>query len=169
MVVSKKENTTVHGAIEDKTQTNLTAYYNLDAIISVGYRVNSSKATQFRMWATNVLKNHLIRGYTINEKRLEVLNKTIEIQTKMLAHSMSVDVNDIDFVIKSYTNALSLLDDYDHQCVSKPNELTNNIYELTYDECIEVIGKMAHYGTTDVFGVEKEKGKFEGILAAVYQ
>ena len=108
VVVSKKENTTVHGAIEGKTQTSLTAYYNLDAIISVGYRVNSSKATQFRMWATNVLKNHLIKGYTINEKRLEVLNKTIEIQTKMLAHSMSVDVNDIDFVIKSYTNALSL-------------------------------------------------------------
>ena len=144
-------------------------HYSLDMILSVGFRVKSKNGIVFRRWAMDILNKYLLDGYAINEKRLEVLIKKIEIQTKMLAHSMSVDVDDIDFVIKSYTNALSLLDDYDHRCVIRPIELSDNTYELTYDECKDVIGKMAHYGTTDVFGVEKEKGKFEGILAAVYQ
>ncbi|MEF2609367.1 MAG: RhuM family protein [Faecalicoccus sp.] len=142
------------------------SFYSLDVIISVGYRVKSQRGITFRKWATSILKDYMIEGYAVNKKRLEVLNKTIEIQSRMLATAYEIDEKELLDVIEAYQNALSLLDDYDHGSLSKP-EGTDFIYRLTYEECRELIDKMKF--ESDVFGVEKEKGKLNGILAAVYQ
>lgn len=140
--------------------------YNLDMILAVGYRVKSPNGIIFRKWATSILKNYMIKGYTINQKRLDALHKTVEIQTRILASTLELDEKEVLNVIETYANALSLLDDYDHGLLSKP-EGTNSIYRLSYQECRELIDKMKF--DSDVFGVEKEEGKLNGILAAVYQ
>ena len=141
-------------------------YYNLNVIISVGYRVKSQRGIAFRKWATSILKDYMIKGYTINQKRLDALHKTVEIQTRILASTLELDEKEVLNVIETYANALSLLDDYDHGLLSKP-EGTDFIYRLSYQECRELIDKMKF--DSDVFGVEKEEGKLNGILAAVYQ
>jgi len=143
-------------------------YYNLDVIISVGYRVKSKRGTEFRQWANNVLKQYIIQGYAINEKRLEALEKTVEIQTKMLADALDVEEADILKAVNHYTDALLLLDQYDHQVVPRP-EGNAPVYRITYEECKMMVNAMRDSFQTDVFGVEKEKGKVEGIIAAVYQ
>ena len=102
-------------------------YYNLDVIISVGYRVKSQRGIAFRKWATSVLKDYMIKGYAINQKRLEALNKTIQIQSRILASTLELDEAEVFNVIEAYANALSLLDDYDHGSIlmiaeSKPEE-----------------------------------------------
>lgn len=142
--------------------------YNLDMIISVGYRVKSQRGILFRRWANNILKDYLVQGYAINNKKISALNKTIEIQNKMLSSSLNIDESSLVNVISEYTKALDLLDDYDHQCVRKPNG-RKSIYRLEYKECRKIIDSMKFGGTSSVFGVEKESGKLDGILAAVYQ
>ena len=144
----------------------LVPFYSLDVIISVGYRVKSPNGIIFRKWATSILKDYMIKGYSINQKRLDALNKTIEIQSRMLASTLEIDAKEVLSVIETYSNALSLLDDYDHGTISKPKG-KNSIYELTYKECRDLIDSMKF--NSSVFGVEKEKGKLEGILAAIYQ
>ena len=94
--------------------------YNLDLILSVGYRVNSKRGIAFRRWANNVLKQYIIQGYAINEKRLAALQKTIDIQTRMLACTLNVEEADILRAVNLYTDALVLLDQYDHQTLEKP-------------------------------------------------
>lgn len=89
-------------------------------IISVGYRVKSLRGIIFRRWANKVLKEYLIQGYSINKKKIEVLNKTISIQNKMLASTLNIDEEELVNVIDEYTKALDLLDDYDHQRITKP-------------------------------------------------
>lgn len=140
--------------------------YNLDMILAVGYRVKSPNGIIFRKWATSILKDYMIKGYTINQKRLDALHKTVEIQTRILASTLELDEKEVLNVIETYANALSLLDDYDHGLLSKP-EGTDFIYRLSYQECRELIDKMKF--DSDVFGIEKEEGKLNGILAAVYQ
>ena len=140
--------------------------YDLDMIISVGYRVNSKKGIAFRKWASRILKDYMLKGYAVNEKRLEALNKTVEIQSCMISSLTETPEDEVYEVVKRYTEALTLLDDYDHQCLNRP-EGTDTIYRLSYEECRKLIDSMAF--DSDVFGVEKEKGKLEGILAAVYQ
>ena len=142
--------------------------YNLDMILSVGYRVNSKRGIAFRRWANSVLKQYVIKGYAINEKRLEALEKTVEIQTKMLADALDVEESDILQAVNQYTDALLLLDQYDHQVVPRP-EGNRPIYRITYEECCKMVDAMRDSFQTDVFGLEKEKGKVEGIIAAVYQ
>ncbi len=166
VVVANFATTTAHGAIEGKTQTHLTEHYNLDMIISVGYRVKSNRGIAFRKWANNVLKDYMLKGYAINEKRLEALNKTIEIQSRMISSLTETPQDEVYEVVKKYTDALSLLDEYDHQCLKKPDG-SDTVYRLTYEECRALIDSMAF--DSGVFGIEKEKGKLEGILAAVYQ
>ena len=166
VVVAKFATTTQHGAIKEKQQTHMVEYFNLDVIISVGYRVKSPNGIIFRKWATSILKDYMIKGYSINQKRLYALNKTIEIQSRMLASSLDIDAKEVLNVIETYSNALSLLDDYDHGTISKPKG-KNSIYELTYKECKDLIDSMKF--NSSVFGIEKEKGKLEGILAAIYQ
>ena len=143
-------------------------YYNLDMILAVGYRVKSPNGIVFRKWATSILKDYMIKGYAINNKRLEILNKTVAIQSKMLASALDIEEKEVLNVIDAYSNALSLLDDYDHGCISKPKG-NDSIYRLTYEECRAIIDSMKYNGFSDVFGVEKEPGKLNGIIAAVYQ
>lgn len=142
--------------------------YNLDMIISVGYRVKSQRGILFRKWANKILKEYLIQGYSINQKRISALNKTIEIQNKMLASSLNIEQEALVNVIEEYTKALDLLDNYDHQCLIKPKG-NESIYKLTYSDCRTIIDLMKFKTTSSVFGVEKEEGKLNGILAAVYQ
>ena len=168
VVVAKFATTTQHGAIEGKTQTHMTEYYNLDVIISVGYRVKSRRGIEFRRWANKVLKDYIIKGYAINYKRLEALQKTVEIQAKMLATAIEGDSDEVLKAVNLYTQALTLLDKYDHQSLEKP-EGNQPIYRITYADCRAMVDRMEDSFKSDVFGVEKEPGKIEGILAAVYQ
>lgn len=141
---------------------------NLDMIISVGYRVNSKRGIIFRRWASRILKDYLIRGYAINQKRLENLGKTIDIQNRMLAYSLNIDRDELAKVINEYTRALDLLDSYDHQTLTKPKGEKSD-YVLTYEEAREIIDGMKFNDMSNVFGIEKEKGKLNGIIQQVYQ
>lgn len=142
--------------------------HNLDMIISVGYRVNSKRGIVFRQWANSVLKDYLIKGYAINQKRLEALNKTIDIQNRMLSYSLNIDKEELSKVINEYTRALDLLDSYDHQTLVKPKGSKSN-YVMTYQEAREIIDSMKFNDMSQVFGVEKEEGKLNGIISQVYQ
>lgn len=143
-------------------------YYNLDVIISVGYRVKSKRGVEFRKWANTVLKQYIIDGCAVNEKRLEALQKTVEIQTRMLSDVLSVDASEVLRAVNQYTEALSVLDKYDHQSLDKP-EGHEPIYRITYEACMRMVSHMKDTFNTDVFGVEKEPGKVDGIISAVYQ
>ena len=165
------------GELDEKTSVGISdkstggrksKIYNLDVIISVGYRVKSKRGTEFRQWANSVLKQYIIEGYAINEKRLKALERTVDIQTKMLADALDVEESDILQAVNQYTDALLLLDQYDHQVVPKP-DASEPIYRITYEECCTMVDAMRDSFQTDVFGLEKEKGKVEGIIAAVYQ
>ena len=153
-----------HTASDGKKYT--VQYYNLDMILAIGYRVKSSNGIIFRKWATSILKDYMLKGYAINQKRLEALNRTVEIQSRIIASTLELDEKEVLNVIETYANALSLLDDYDHGCITKPDG-KETLYRLSYDECQTLIDKMKF--ESDVFGVEKEKGKLNGILAAIYQ
>ena len=143
-------------------------HYNLDMIISVGYRVKSNRGVEFRRWANGILKQFILNGYAINEKRLQALQKTVDIQTKMIANTMEIEAEDVLKAVSLYTDALQLLDQYDHQTLEKPVG-KQPVYRITYDDCRTMINHMEDSFKSDVFGVEKEVGKVEGILAAVYQ
>lgn len=143
-------------------------YYNLDVIISVGYRVKSQNGIIFRKWATSILKDYMIKGFAVNEKRLEALDKTIQIQSRMLASALNIEEKEVLNVIEAYSNALTLLDDYDHGTIPKPDGIAS-IYCLSYEECRSLIDSMKYGNFSSVFGVEKELGKLNGIIAAVYQ
>lgn len=144
------------------------AYYSLDVIISVGYRVKSQRGIEFRQWANRVLKQYIINGYAINEKRLQALEKTVDIQTRMLANTLELEEKDVLCAVNEYTDALLLLDQYDHQALVKPTGQVP-IYRITYEECVSMVKRMRDTFNTDVFGVEKEAGKVRGIIAAIYQ
>ena len=142
--------------------------YNLDVIISVGYRVKSQRGILFRRWANKVLKEYLVQGVAINQKRIEVLNKVVDIQNRMLAYSLDIDKEELVKVIDGYTRALDLLDGYDHQTLEKPKGSKSD-YVMTYQEAREIIDSMKFNNMSSVFGVEKEEGKLNGIIAQVYQ
>ena len=152
-------------------------FYNLDLIISVGYRVNSKRGTQFRIWATNLLKQHLINGYTINEKRLkEQTQKLSDLQNtiKILERTIENQVKELDEakgllkVISDYSYALTILDEYDHQDVKMRDTTKREAYILSYEEAVEVINSMKTEFSTGLFGNEKDES-FKGSLGAIYQ
>lgn len=145
-----------------------TKLYNLDVIISVGYRVKSKRGVEFRQWANEILKQYILKGYAVNKKRLQALEKTVDIQTKMLANVLDVEEADILKAVNEYTDALLLLDQYDHQTLKKPSGKMPT-YRITYDECVTMVNNMRDSFNTNVFGVEKESGKVKGIIAAIYQ
>ncbi|MCQ2797823.1 MAG: virulence RhuM family protein [Bacilli bacterium] len=155
-----------HTASDGKTYTF--DFYNLDAIISIGYRVKSENGIIFRRWASEILKDYMLKGYAANERKLEALNKTIELQSKIIATAYEIDSNDVKKVVDSYIDALTLLDNYDHQCVPEIKRDERHV-PLTTDDIRTIVENMEYYGKSDVFGVEKEKGKVDGILGAVYQ
>ena len=161
-----KENNTQKMRVDGVKQK--VPFYSLDVIISVGYRVKSRRGTEFRQWANKVLKQYIINGYAINEKRLLALNRTVEIQSKIIANALEVEESDILRAVNLYTDALLLLDQYDHQSLSKPSG-RKPLYCMTYGDCRTIINQLEDSFSSDVFGVEKEAGKLEGILAAVYQ
>ena len=146
----------------------LVPFYTLDVIISVGYRVKSNRGIEFRRWANDVLKDYVIKGYAVNDKRLEALQKTVEIQSKMISSILEIDGEDVLRAVMQYTEALTILDRYDHHSLGKP-EGTPSIYRITYADCRKMVDNMEDTFKSDVFGLEKEIGKVEGILAAVYQ
>ena len=139
-------------------------YYNLE----VGYRVKSKRGVEFRQWSNEILKQYILKGYAVNKKRLQALEKTVDIQTKMLANALDVEEADILKAVNEYTDALLLLDQYDHQALKKPSGKMPT-YRITYDECVTMVNNMRDSFNTDVFGVEKEAGKVKGIIAAIYQ
>ncbi|SDL15464.1 Fic/DOC family protein [Kandleria vitulina] len=143
-------------------------FYSLDVIISVGYRVKSKRGIEFRQWASKILKQYMIDGYAINEKRLHALQKTVDIQTRMLADALNVEEKDVLRAVNLYTDSLILLDQYDHQAIVKPTG-AKPIYRITYDDCKTMVSHMRDSFDTDVFGVEKEVGKVNGIISAIYQ
>ena len=145
-------------------------YYNLDMIISVGYRVKSQNGIVFRKWATNVLKEHLLKGYTINQKRLEYLEKTvqlIDIATRANERLEGNDAKEVLKVIGNYSKALDLLDDYDHRCINKPKGINSDI-KISYDECMSIISMLRFNEKSDIFAIERNRG-LESIINNIYQ
>ena len=146
-------------------------HYNLDMVISVGYRVNSLRGTQFRIWATNVLRQHLVQGYTVHERRLKELNQAVRLVADV-AHRRTLSGDEATAlleVVADYAYALEVLDDYDHQRVHLGEVSPGLVAALELDEARQVIARMGErFGATGLFGREKDEG-LEGSLAAVMQ
>ncbi len=145
-------------------------YYNLDMILSVGYRVKSKNGIIFRKWANQILKNYMLKGYAVNQKRLEYLEKTIkliDIANRIDERLEGNDAKEILKVIGEYSKALDLLDDYDHRTLKK---VKGNIDErkIKYDDCIEIINKLRFSEESSLFAVERDKG-LESIICNIYQ
>ena len=135
-------------------------FYNLDMIISVGYRVNSKRGVIFRKWANKVLKDYLIKGYAINNKRLESLEKTVkllDIASRGYERINGDESKEILRVINNYNNALNLLDDYDHRRITKPSGTKNN-KQVTYEDCMNIITKLKFNSDSDLFSLERNEG-----------
>ena len=144
-------------------------FYNLDMIISVGYRVNSKQGIVFRKWATGILKDYMLKGYAVNQKRLEYLEKTIKLID--IAGRIDDELNggealEIIKVINNYSNALDLLDDYDHNRISKPNG-TKNKKRICYEDCMEIIGELRFNSDSDLFALERNYG-LKSIIDDIY-
>ena len=140
------------------------AIYSLDVIISVGYRVKSQRGVEFRRWANSVLKDYILKGYAVNDKRINQLGQIVQIMKRA---ENQLDAQQVLSVVESYSTALDMLDDYDHQSLAKPkgNRAT---YVLTYDECRSVIDRMKFVSDSDLFGNEKDES-FKGSIGAIYQ
>ena len=140
------------------------AYYSLDVIIPVGYRVRSKRAVEFRKWASKVLKQYILKGYAANEQRMRQLGEVIKIMKRT---GNMLEARQILDVVESFSTALDLLDDYDHQCISKPKG-SEATYVLSYEECRELIDGMKFSADSDLFGNEKDDS-FKASIAAIYQ
>ncbi len=171
-VVAKNATTAADGKIYQVD------YYNLDVIISVGYRIKSKRGTQFRIWANKVLKEYLIKGFSINEKRLTQQNeqlKELQESVKLLGNVLNYKAlsNDESVgllkIISDYAYALDILDQYDYQTLEIKDTSEREPYQLTYDEAINQIelAKKAH-GNSDLFGNEKDES-FKSSLGTIYQ
>lgn len=148
----------------------LVPFYNLDVIISVGYRVKSKNGVSFRKWANKILKDYMIKGYAVNKKRLEYLEKTvrlIDIANRIDNRLENNDAKEILKVIGDYTKALDLLDDYDHKCLTRPKGNKNN-KKITYEDCVDIIKKLRFNEESDIFAIEREKG-LKSIIGNIYQ
>ena len=169
-VCAKFAHTTAHGALTDKTQTRNIEYYNLDMIISIGYRVKSQNGIIFRKWANKILKDYLIKGYAINQERLDYLEKTvklIDIANRTNENLENVDAKEILKVIANYSKALDLLDDYDHRNLLKPKGNSSQ-KQIRYEDCLEVINKLRFNEESDIFAIERNKG-LQSIIGNIYQ
>ncbi len=148
----------------------LVNFYNLDVIISVGYRVKSKNGVIFRKWANKILKDYLIKGYVVNEKRLEYLEKTvklIDIASRNLEGLDGVGASDIIKVLQRYTKSLDLLDDYDHKSLTKPKGNISSA-KISYKNCIDIIKTLKFHEKSDIFAMERDKG-LESIINNIYQ
>lgn len=172
VVVAKFATTTQHGAIKDKLQTKNVAYYNLDVIISVGYRVKSKRGTQFRQWATQRLKDYLVQGYAINEKRLaeknqqvEYLKTGIKILSRAIAQQASTEDRE---ALEIFASGLQLLDDYDHEQLDMKGITLKETAYPSINEYLDVIHRMKSDFDSDVFAKPKDKS-FESSVNQIQQ
>lgn len=140
------------------------AYYSLDVIISVGYRVKSKRGVEFRRWANSVLKQYILKGYAVNDNRIKQLGDVIRIMKRT---ENELDSQQVLSVIERYSSALDLLDSYDHQTMTRPK---GNVatYVLRYEECMQVIESMRFGDESDLFGREKDDS-FKGSIGNIYQ
>ncbi|HIY55121.1 MAG TPA: virulence RhuM family protein [Candidatus Dorea merdavium] len=157
-----RENNTQKMRVDGVKQ--LVPFYTLDVIISVGYRVKSKRGVEFRRWANSVLKEYIIKGYAVNHNRMNQLNEVIRVMKRV---ENSLDTKQVLTVVECYSQALDLLDAYDHQNMARPkgNEAT---YVLTYEECRKVIDEMKFGDSSSLFGNEKDDS-FKGSIGAIYQ
>lgn len=139
-------------------------HYNLDMIISVGYRVKSTRGVQFRKWANSILKQYIIQGYAVNANRMNQLGEVIRIMKRT---ENSLDAKQVLSVIEKYSLALDLLDDYDHQTMKRPDG-NKAVYILSYEECRQVIDSMKFSTDSGLFGNEKDDS-FKGSIGNIYQ
>ncbi len=145
-------------------------FYNLDVIISVGYRVKSKNGVIFRQWANKILKDYMLKGYAINQRRLEYLEKTvklIDIANRIDERLEGDDAKEILKVIGGYSKALDLLDDYDHRTLKKIKGNTDERM-IKYEDCLQVIEKLRFNQESTLFAVERDKG-LESIIGNIYQ
>ena len=140
------------------------AFYSLDVIISVGYRVKSKRGVEFRRWANSVLKQYILQGYAVNNNRINQLGEVIRIMKRT---ENALDSKQVLTVIEKYNEALEMLDSYDHQTMKRPKG-NESAYELTYEECRQVIADMRFGDESDLFGKEKDDS-FKGSIGNIYQ
>ncbi len=167
------------GELDEKTSTGISGkssggrkpkIYNLDVIISVGYRVKSKNGTIFRQWANKILKDYMLKGYAVNQRRLEYLEKTIkliDIANRIDERLEGNDAKEILKVIGEYSKALDLLDDYDHKRIKKIDGDIDN-RKIEYSECINIINKLRFNEESTLFAVERDRG-LESIIGNIYQ
>lgn len=139
-------------------------FYSLDVIISVGYRVKSKRGVEFRRWANSVLKQYILEGYAVNNNRIAQLNEVIQIMKRT---ENALDSKQVLNVIEKYSEALDMLDSYDHQTMARPRGNVST-YNLSYEECREVISQMRFGAESDLFGREKDDS-FRGSIGNIYQ
>lgn len=167
------------GELDENTSTGISGkssggrkpkIYNLDVIISVGYRVKSKNGTIFRQWANKILKDYMLKGYAVNQRRLEYLEKTIkliDIANRIDERLEGNDAKEILKVIGEYSKALDLLDAYDHRTLKKIDGNIDN-RKIEYTECINIINKLRFNEESTLFAVERDKG-LESIIGNLYQ
>ena len=160
------------GLSEDKV-----LYYNLDAIISVGYRINSLRATKFRIWSTSIIKEYMRRGYVVNrnaisEQKYEDLKKAVGLLENVFSKKLlltSDQATDLFDVIRDYTYALDTLDAYDYQSLKITDTTTPERFHATYENAIEAIKSLKEkFGASKLFGVEKD-ASFHSSISQIYQ
>ncbi|KKB51940.1 hypothetical protein HMPREF1212_02678 [Parabacteroides sp. HGS0025] len=164
VVCAKFAHTTPHGAIKGKSQTREIVYYNLDVIISVGYRVKSLRGTQFRIWANKILKDYLIKGYAINNKiKLEryqelkdmvhILGNTLKKQEQLTSEQSK----GLLAVVTDYVYALDTLDKYDYQQLTIEETTKGDRFHATYQNAMEAIRSLkGKFGESELFANEKD-------------
>ena len=140
------------------------AFYSLDVIISVGYRVKSQRGVEFRKWANTVLKDYILKGYAVNENRMKQLGEAVRLMKRV---ETDLDTRQVLSVVERFSTALDLLDDYDHQTMKRPKG-TKAVYVLSYEECRKVIDQMRFSAESDLFGSEKDDS-FKGSIGNIYQ
>lgn len=147
-----------------------TNYYNLDMIISVGYRVKSQQGIAFRKWSTKVLKDYMLKGYVINQKRLEYLEKTVQLIDIANRIDDQIEADEIKNVLKvigEYTKALDLLDSYDYRSIKKIKG-TDSLKQIKYEDCKLIIENLKFNEKSNLFAVERDRG-LEAIIGNIYQ
>lgn len=168
MVCRDFRHTTQHGAIKGKTQSKNVKYYNLDVIISVGYRVKSKQGTQFRIWANKILKDYLVKGYALNEKRLAQKEQEVKLLKDgihILSRAIEEKIEDNQW-LTVFTKGLSLLDDYDHEQLDTKGLTTKEVNYPSLVDYQELINEMMTEFDSDVFGKEKDKS-FQSSIAQI--
>lgn len=154
-----------------------TTFYNLDAIISVGYRVNSSRATKFRIWATNVLKEYLTQGYTINEKllidkqeKIQKLQTTVSLLSRSLTNQITSigEAKQVAKILDNFAKGLDLLDNFDHKTLDKQGTTQKEAVIISVKEFLSVINGMKSEFASDVFANPKDDS-FESSVNQIYQ